>query len=285
MTDRVLHHLCGSLVWLLVHPIRRIPVRTPGSLGLPYRTFRLQSGDAALAAWYIPCDGSRAGLVLCHGLNRNRMQFMPLLPALHEAGFHLLLFDFRAMGLSSGTLCTFGYHEQWDVLAGVRWLREEVGVERVGLHGLSMGGACALLAAARDPGVGAVVTDCAFAHFADLLDCRVLPVPHSLRGFVNRSVRHWTETCYHPLLQVDPEGAVRRWRPRPLLVIHAGADDLVPPEHGYRLARAAGETSDLWIIPNTPHVRGHFTDRSQYQKRVVSFFREHLFSSCRPSST
>jgi dipeptidyl aminopeptidase/acylaminoacyl peptidase len=260
----------------MVHPRRRLPVRTPKSLGLPYRRVRLRGDDVTLAAWHVPCEGSRAGLVLCHGLNRNRMQFLPLLQPLHQAGFHLLLFDFRGMGLSGGTVCTFGDREQWDVLAGVRWLRDTARVERVGLYGFSMGGACSLLAAARDPDVAALVTDCAFARLDELLDIRVLPLPTPLRDPVHRSVRYWAERRYARVLQVNPERAVQQWRPRPLLVIHGGNDQCVPPDHGHRLAAAAGETAELWIIPDAAHVRGCLREPFQYPERVTSFFRRHL---------
>jgi fermentation-respiration switch protein FrsA (DUF1100 family) len=39
----------------------------------------------------------------------------------------------------------------------------------------------------------------------------------------------------------------------PLLVIHGGADTLVPPEHGRRLFEAANEPKRLLIVPGADH--------------------------------
>lgn len=273
----LLHGACAAAAWGFLHPMRVPPAITPGMLGLEYRKVRLRNGEVDLAAWHVPRAGSRAGIVLCHGHNDCRTQFLPLLRPLHRAGFHLMLFDFRTMGVSGGSACTYGYHEQTDVLTAVEWLRAEAGVERVGLMGYSMGGACALLAAARDPEVAAVATDCAFARLEEMIERKLLAVPAGLRGTVGRSVQYWAERWVGEVTRdVDPEEAVRQWRPRPLLVIHGERDLLVPPEHGRRLAAAGGEPAELWMVRGAGHVACRRWARREYYPRVAEFFRRHL---------
>lgn len=272
--ERVLHCAAAGVAWGLLHPARVPPVITPRMHGLPYERVRLRSQETDLAAWYIPHPGSRAGIVLCHGRNNSRQQFHRMLRPLHEAGFHLFLFDFRAMGLSRGDVCTYGYRERGDVLAAVEWLRREAGVPRVGLYGWSLGGAAALLAAAADPEVPAVVTDSAFASLEDMVEQNFFYLPAPLREPVGRSVRHWAEHwCGNRVTDVDPEAEVRGWRPRPLLVIHGERDLLIPVRHGHRLAAAAGEPAELWTIPGAWHTGCLSKAGGSYVDRVVKFFK------------
>jgi len=39
----------------------------------------------------------------------------------------------------------------------------------------------------------------------------------------------------------------------PLLVLHGEADDLIPPEHGRRVAAAAGGPAELVLLPGVGH--------------------------------
>ena len=276
---RTLHGISAPVAWSVLHPLRFAPLLTPRSVGLEYRSLSLESEGARLAAWHIPCDGARAGVVLCHGHNDCRTQFRSLLRPLHEAGLHLLLFDFRAMGFSGGRHCTYGHRERNDVLAAVRRLREEAGIEQVGLLGYSMGGATALLAAADDPSIAAVVTDCAFARMEDMVEQRFAVLPPRLRAPVAASVRHWGVQWSGAVVEeVDPEAAVRTWRPRPLLVIHGDRDRVIPPGHGERLAAAGGPEAQLWIVPNAPHVGCRRVAGEEYYERVGGFFRQHLLN-------
>jgi len=263
----------APLTWLLLRPVRVPALVTPGARGLSYRRFRLQSGDARLAAWHVPCPGSRRGVVLCHGHNNARTQLLPLLRPLHEAGFHLLVFDSRCQGLSTGDACTYGLEEQGDVLAGAQWLRREAGVEQVGLFGISMGGASVLLAAAEDPTIAAVATDCAFARLEDMVEQRFYILPRPLRRPLGDAVRYWTTRWVGDAIsRVDPEAALRTWRPRPLLVIHGERDRLTPAAHAGRLAAAAGEGAEVWLVPGAGHCAARRKAGPEYARRVVEFF-------------
>ncbi|MFN3652681.1 MAG: alpha/beta hydrolase [Armatimonadota bacterium] len=277
--ERSLFRLGEAVAWWVVRPPRLPPVVTPGMLGLPYRRFRLQGAGPALAAWHVPSPGSRRGLVLCHGHANSRLAVLRLLRPLHRAGFHLVLFDQRSMGISPGR-CSFGFHEQDDTLAALRWLREEAGVEHLGLYGISMGGACALLAAARAPEVEAVVSDCAFARLDEVVERRFRHLPPGLRAPFSQGVRCGAERETGAQSEtVNPEEALRQWQPRPLLVIHGDRDSLIPVEHAQRLVAAAGPGAELWVLPGAGHAgqsRWGRADPREYVRRVVGFFDQHV---------
>jgi fermentation-respiration switch protein FrsA (DUF1100 family) len=59
-------------------------------------------------------------------------------------------------------------------------------------------------------------------------------------------------------------------------VIHGERDLLVPVSHGKRLAEAAGETAEFWMIPRAGHVAGRRWAPKAYPRRVTEFFLKHL---------
>jgi fermentation-respiration switch protein FrsA (DUF1100 family) len=150
-------------------------------------------------------------------------------------------------------------------------------VERVGLYGISMGGASPLLAAAEDPEIAAVAADCSFANLEEMVEQRFFFLPRSVRSPLGETVRDWVERSVGGMLdQVDPEAAVRSWRPRPLLVIHGERDLLTPAAHAKRLADAGGGQSELWIVPGAGHAAARRAAGRAYVERLARFFQRHL---------
>lgn len=86
------------------------------------------------------------GIVLAHGAVFNKESWGPLARALSEKGFKVLAFDFRGYGKSVAGSREQALYE--DVLAAVRYLRQE-GVKRVSVIGGSMGGGASALAAVK----------------------------------------------------------------------------------------------------------------------------------------
>ena len=90
---------------------------------------------------------------------------MHVAPWLHEAGFNVLLFNWRAHGQSEGEVVTLGFNERYDLIAAVQFAKSK-GAERVGVLGFSMGGTVAIATAAVYEDIDAVVAD---SPFVDVL--------------------------------------------------------------------------------------------------------------------
>jgi dienelactone hydrolase len=135
--------------------------RTPAEAGLPYEDVTFRAGDGVrLEGWLIPRDGDGPGpaIVFVHGWMWNRVgnvagqvpfgdrdvDFMPAAKALHDAGFHVLLFDLRHHGDSEAgrMLMSYGPIEARDFVGAVSYLRSrpDVDGQRIGAVGMSMGG-------------------------------------------------------------------------------------------------------------------------------------------------
>ena len=78
-----------------------------------------------------------------------------------RAGYGVLLVDPRGYGDSEGDPNAYGWGSTKDIDAGVAWLRRRPDVQnrRVGGLGLSVGGEQMIEAAARNPGLQAVVSE------------------------------------------------------------------------------------------------------------------------------
>jgi fermentation-respiration switch protein FrsA (DUF1100 family) len=272
----------GSLAfaYLSTHPVRRPLRSTPDDYGLPFEDIVFPSRDGMrLSGWFVPFPGARAGVILCHGFPSNREEMLFWARMLYPEGFHLLLFDFRALGESEGDLCSIGYHEVNDLLGAVDYLtaRPEMQGLPVGVFGLSMGGAVSLMTAAQDERIAAVATHGAYASLARAIaqHCRVYVGP--LGPLLDRQASWWGRRWF-PLEPrcVSPVDVVGRIAPRPVLLFHGGRDFIVRPDDAHALYRAAGEPKQLHLLPRSWHVRIDAEEQPAYEKTVMEFFRKYL---------
>jgi uncharacterized protein len=135
-------------------------------------TFR--SGDADIAAWlFEPAgaatsgEGTRPAVVLGHGLGAIREMGLETYAAhFAQAGYVALAFDYRHFGASGGRprqlLDIDRQLEDWRCAVAYARGLPEVDPGRVALFGTSFGGGHAIVTAARDQQVAAVIAQCPF---------------------------------------------------------------------------------------------------------------------------
>jgi len=227
-------------------PRRRQPIHDPGDLGLAFEETVVESPGGQLPAWWIPARDGAPGpaVLLVHGWESARDRTLPNAQVLHAAGFHVLTFDVRGHGANARealplTTGEFGA----DALAGIRQLLAREDVTTVGVLGHSLGGVGALLAAASEPRVAAVVAVSTPAGPYRLtrhtFRLARLPLPDVLAYPLAWVTTHvFLRPRGHAVRDVSATRAVRTYR-GPLLLIHGTADDVVPPSHVMHLARAA----------------------------------------------
>ena len=132
------------------------------ALHLPERIATFTSGDLELRAKLVtpPGEGPFATIVLVHGSGDESAvdyYFEPYLYAAH--GFASLVFDKRGTGESEGDYLQNFHVLSDDVVAAVRWLRTQPGVDPDNIHlaGFSQGGWIAPLAALKDQRIRSVL--------------------------------------------------------------------------------------------------------------------------------
>jgi uncharacterized protein len=134
---------------------------------------RFRSGTEECAGWlYSPAVSSPEpgpAVVLGHGLGAVReMRLDAYASRFAAAGYTVLAFDYRHFGASDGQprqLLDID-RQLADWAAAVAYVRTvpAVDADRVALWGTSLGGGHVLVAAARDPRVAAVISQCPFTH-------------------------------------------------------------------------------------------------------------------------
>jgi uncharacterized protein len=266
--------------WLAAHP-PRLPVLTPRKgtgFTLEPVTFPARDG-IRLAGWFAPAAQARGGIILCHGHPMNRAEMLPWARLLQPAGFHVLLFDFRALGQSEGNLCTIGYHEVRDLLGAADYLttRPEMAGLPLGVYGISMGAAVSLMAAAQDERFAAVATHAAYAS----LETAIVQRGRMLLGRAGPALSHPARYWAKRWLEIDPAlvsplDMVAAIAPRPLFLSHGKRDITISPADAKALYAAAGEPKTLRMLPRSFHVWIHGAERPEYEAELLRFFTDHL---------
>jgi alpha-beta hydrolase superfamily lysophospholipase len=255
---------------------------TPWELAVPYEELTLRTPDGlALRAWWLPRPETPAVVLGCHGHTGRKDDLLGIGSGLWRAGYNVLLFDLRGRGESDAAPNTLAGREVADVLAAVAYARARMPEASVGIVGFSMGAAVALLAAAREPHIAAVVADSPFTSAFEIL---VEQMQQSGAGAAALPLAALTDrlTAYrygYSPSRVRPIDAARQLSPRPLLLVHGSHDTLIPLAHAHRMFAAAHEPKELWIYEGVEHCGAYFADRCTYVERVSTFFNRYLRST------
>jgi pimeloyl-ACP methyl ester carboxylesterase len=139
--------LGAAFVWgagsYLARPVNS-PVAPPPAPAVPVRLMTRDGVPIAGSYW----PGSRPdgpAVLLMHGINNTRRLFDAKALWLNGLGYAVLAIDLRGHGESGAVERTFGWRESEDAGAALRWLRAGHPGRRVGVIGVSLGGAAALL--------------------------------------------------------------------------------------------------------------------------------------------
>ena len=259
----------------------------------------------SLAGSYFRCvSGRRLGIVVfCHEFLGNRHSVHHYADGLRDLGFDLFAFDFRNHGESDSEpghepLQWVSDRDSTDLRSALAYLRTRPDADPAGagLFGVSRGGGVALVVAAEDPRVWAVVTDGAFPTRGTTLAYilrwaeiyvrtpwirRMIPV--SVYRYVGWVARRRSERRLDRRFP-NLERAVRWLTPRPWLAIHGAQDNYIGPEIARELFRQAGDPKRFWLVEAAKHNRCREMAGSIYDRTVGDWFLQSAPRSPRTSA-
>lgn len=221
-----------------------------------------------LHGWFLKAQGeAKATVVYLHGNAQNLTSHVLYVNWLPEAGYNVLLVDYRGYGLSLGEPSRRGIHE--DARAAWHYVRtrKDVDPDRLILFGQSLGGATALALAGREklPGLRAVVADSAFSSYGSIGREKILQIP--VLGYLL-----WP---FSPLIvsgELSAAPVVKNIAPVPLLLIHGDQDAVVPYTHSQRLYEKADAPRLLWTLKGGQHTEAFARFRPSAAPRLLKFF-------------
>lgn len=252
----------------------------PSAFDLPCEEVKFLSRDKLqLGGWLILSNKNSPAIILCHGLGTNKSDLLGLAQFLYKADFNIFLFDFRGHGESQGRVTSFGYLEQRDLVGAIDYLvrRPDLENKNLGVFGLSMGAAVAIMAAAKDPRVKAVVSESAYKDlYSSML--HHAKVFYSLPKFpfnIFLRLAYILRFGYAPE-RVSPQETIAQISPRAVFIINGEKDNETTPENAYRLFEKAGQPKELWVIPGAGHGESYGLYSDEYQNKIVEFFKKNL---------
>ncbi|HZO92070.1 MAG TPA: alpha/beta fold hydrolase [Chthonomonadaceae bacterium] len=274
-----------AYAYFATHPLRFRVRRTPAAVGLPYENITFLTPDGLrLSSWLIPAPPEKdagAVVIVCHGYPMNRQEMLPHAAMLHAAGYTTLLFDFRALGESEGDLCSVGHHEVEDMRGALDYLasRPDTASLPVGALGHSLGGAVAIMTAAQDARLRAVVAEASYPTLQEAIDTRCRAMLGPLGPPVAQSVCRWAKR-WVPIEPCDvaPKEAIRHISPRAVMIIQGQRDPQVRWQEAVAMYQNAREPRELWLLPKSGHARCLADAPDEYARRVTAFFARHLKS-------
>jgi uncharacterized protein len=261
-------------------PTPRPPQRTPADLGLAFEELSITApGDVSLPAWFVPADGGRPGpgVAVVHGWESARDRLLPIVQFLHAAGFHCLAVDVRGHGANAAeTLPITAGEFGSDALAAWRALDARPEVTTSAVLGHSMGAIGAILAAAREPRIAALVATSAPADpwrlTRQTFRLARLPFPDVLAyPLAWLTTRVYLRPRGHDAADISASDALRRIT-CPVLLVHGTDDAVVPAGHLARLERitiAAGRPAETLVIEGGQH--SWLYEFPSYRRTVAAF--------------
>ena len=177
-----------------------------------------------LAVLHLPNPVAQFTLVYFHGNAEDLGDCEPLLRMWQDAGFAILVFDYRGYGRSGGKATEQNVYA--DTRSVMAYARANLGVtpERCIAVGHSVGGGPAVEFAVREPVAGLVLVSAFSSAFRVSIPVKILPFDH-----------------FDNLAKIGQVHA-------PVLLVQGTADEVVPFSHGRALFAAASEPKRaVWI--------------------------------------
>ena len=242
-----------------------------------HEVWKIRSDDGLLlqATHFYPEEDSNRWVIVAHGYGCTQQNSWYIASTYLSMGYHVLTPDLRASGDSEGKFLTMGYMESKDIEHWAAEIVRHYPEAKIALHGVSMGAAAVMLAAASGnlpENVVACIEDSGFTSAYHLLALR-LEDSFGLPAFPAMNLLDWR--CEHlagfSLRHAAPIKVMDRVR-MPILFIHGEKDTLVPPYMADLLYEACwSPKKEIFLAPDSIHGAASQTAHDAYYKKVVEF--------------
>lgn len=254
-------------------------LKPPARPNFQSEIWQIQTSDnlKQYATYFLPENKSRKWAILVHGYGRDQTYAFDYAEEYLKRGYNVLTPDLRASGTSEGFYLTMGTLESQDILIWCEKIVERDAQAKIILHGVSMGAATVLMAAALNPAnVVAVVEDCGYTTAYEMFSAqmqKIFGLPEfPIMNFVDVVSKIKTGVAVSdaaPIISVANSKI-------PTLFIHGDADTLVPFEMLDKLYNAStSPIKEKFVVEGAGHADSKILDPPKYFQRVFNFIDRH----------
>ena len=276
----------------------------------PAEDWHLEAADGTNLAGthFSPRGWSHRWAIVVHGYGCTQANSWYLASHYLHMGYHVVTPDLRGAGMSDGGFVTLGHDESRDIHLWAEKIVEQDPQAKIVLHGVSMGAATVMLAAAGSdatraadedkaaqagtkaggaatshpiggalpPEVVAVVEDSGYTSAYDLIAWQ-LESSFGLPSFPLLDIMNMRceDLAGFSLKDASPYDAVAQEK-LPILFIHGTADTLVPPEMAQILYDHATAPKQILLIDGALHAVASQKDEARYFQTLHDFLEPYM---------
>ena len=240
-----------------------------------------------------PEDGTlapqpRGTILVLHGIYAESSFMVRVARELAESGYRAVLVDLRGHGNSSGRFLTYGQQEARDlsqVIDALAYHRLIIG--RLGVYGISYGGATAIQLAGIDERVEAVVSVAAFSSMRDVVPGYIRSMTLGLGwllpdAYYQKAIDQAGERGGYEPDMSSALVAIQKTDAR-VLLIHGKSDLLVSHEHAVKMREAARDRTKLVLLPFDGHASVWLDRNGEIRRQSAEWFDRWLRDRSRAS--
>ena len=254
---------------------------TPFKYGFDFEEIKIPTkNDKHLYGWWIPSDNpnneKKPTIILVHGWSRNVDRTMAFIKKLHPAGYNLLAFDSRCHGKSDDDKFSSMVKFMEDIRATIDYSEnlQSVDKNKIGVLGLSIGGAGSIYASSLDKRIKSVVTVGAFSHPSRVMEIefkkRIIP-RFPFVWFIFKYMEYRIGAKFDNIAPVNNIAKTNAG----VFLIHGVDDATVPISHADELFKAGDpEKVKLWKVEGQGH--SDCNHHPEFWDKVLSFYKDSL---------
>lgn len=242
---------------------------------LPATSISLASkSGSTIAGWHLVSDTPNGVIVLLHPNRGSRLSMLERARFFHTAGYSIVMIDLQAHGESGGDHITFGHLERHDVRACVEFAREQHPDEPIGVLGISLGGASALLGSPLE--IDALVLESVYPNINDAVHNRVAAKLGPLSTIPAELL----------LVQLKPRLGIPCSHLRPIdhlldvgcpvYVISGTEDHHTTVNETKQMLSVARQPKEIWLVDGASHEDLYSASPVEYKSKVLGFFNHHM---------
>ncbi|WP_295362420.1 alpha/beta hydrolase [uncultured Succinivibrio sp.] len=225
------------------------------------------------ATFYVPATEKHLWVILAHGYGRNQRYVGDFAKAYLQRNWNVLTPDLCASGESEGQYITMGIKESVEIVLWAKKIIERDPKAQIVLHGISMGAASVLMAAANNnvPGLKSVIEDCSYTSAYEMF-ARQLEVLFGLPEFPVMSCIDLVSGIKigARISDASPLKVMSRINV-PVMFIHGDKDTLVPLYMMEQLYDSCRGPKTKLVVKGAGHGDSLKEAGDEYWKAVFSF--------------